>query len=75
MSNKEQNKALDEYKKITGQIKKRLKPMSKSQLIAIITDQQFRYKELQMAAAQLLEENKALNGKASEEVTIGDSNE
>lgn len=75
MSNEEKDKALDEYKKVTQQIKKRLKPMSKSQLISIITDQQFRYKELQMAAAQLLEENKALNGEASEEVTIGDSNE
>lgn len=62
MSNENQKIIQEHYNKL----KKRLKTMSKSELITIIWKQGLDVKELQHISKILIEENKVLKGESSE---------
>ena len=63
----EKKKVQQEIQKHFNKFKKRMKTMSKSELVAILWEQGMEYKRLQDIAQELFEENKSLKEKKNVE--------
>ena len=77
-SEEEKRKIQKEIQKQFNMFKKRFKPKSKSELVAIIWEQGMEFKKLQNIAAELYEENIALkeskDAKENSETTSAENN-